>query len=433
MCPKARMCLFVRSTLLRNIKIRICEVTETIIISDVSSQIVGHYRPFKLVNHISQKSYVQDTINFLKRELVQDQKTIIVGDFNLDYAKISDDSYSNRQIFDIWLQFIDELGLIQFIQEPTWSRCINGKMKNSILDHCYSNSELSFFTFDSMISDHKGIFIGPLKTRRAEHSLSLKRKWKTYTPTSLKYHLSLTDWERFRYMDLEQKSDFLDIEILSALHKVSPEVVISSKDRHVAWSDKLLKLKKKKRNLQKRGKRKKNKELIKRAKHLNKEFRKAIISEKREKIRKTVNLGNQSSIWDAINLAEDKYGENTIPGGLHLAGKNNNEKNKALAFSDFFENKISVLKTGIPNTNVEDGSKIVEHIYESPFTKEKVLIAMNSMKKKNSYGHDRVPMRALLDSAEFTIDVIVDLFNKIEVTQYGRWKNHSSPQKRRQN
>lgn len=246
MCPKARMCLFVRSTLLRNIKIRICEVTETIIISDVSSQIVGHYRPFKLVNHISQKSYVQDTINFLKRELVQDQKTIIVGDFNLDYAKISDDSYSNRQIFDIWLQFIDELGLIQFIQEPTWSRCINGKMKNSILDHCYSNSELSFFTFDSMISDHKGIFIGPLKTRRAEHSLSLKRKWKTYTPTSLKYHLSLTDWERFRYMDLEQKSDFLDIEILSALHKVSPEVVISSKDRHVAWSDKLLELKKKK-------------------------------------------------------------------------------------------------------------------------------------------------------------------------------------------
>lgn len=82
-------------------------------------------------------------------------------------------------------------------------------------------------------------------------------------------------------MTLEQKSDYLDIKLLGALHKVAPEIKISEKERSIAWSDTLISIKREKNNLLKRAKKTKNASLYKRAKALYKTFRMKLCDAKR--------------------------------------------------------------------------------------------------------------------------------------------------------
>ena len=52
-------------------------------------------------------------------------------------------------------------------------------------------------------------------------------------------------------MTTEQMSDYLDIEIMSALHKPAPETKINPEETKIAWSAKLVSLKRKKKSIKK--------------------------------------------------------------------------------------------------------------------------------------------------------------------------------------
>lgn len=157
---KNRLVAYVRSDMVFSVKVTISEVVELIMIEGVDYQIAGYYRPFKLVNHNNHLEYMIDTTKFLREKINLNKKIIIVGDFNLDQNHINTANYSHRKVYDAWLDFVDEIGLVQHIKETTWRRKVNEEVRESVLDHVYTNFEdLQPKLMDSLMSDHFGIII----------------------------------------------------------------------------------------------------------------------------------------------------------------------------------------------------------------------------------------------------------------------------------
>ena len=63
-----------------------------------------------------------------------------MGDFNLDYNKKHDVSYSHRNYFTALDTLTESFNLTQIVNFDTWSRIINGVKKSSVLDHIYTNN-----------------------------------------------------------------------------------------------------------------------------------------------------------------------------------------------------------------------------------------------------------------------------------------------------
>lgn len=411
---KSRLCVFIKQKLLQKLTCKISSTTEAILLHDGQTQIVGFYRPFKLTCHSSQQSYMEDFISFLRSNLSYDKHTVIIGDFNLDHNKLQDLGYAHRKIYDLWLSFVDEFGLVQNIQEITWRRLVKNKMKESTLDHCYSNFEISCDIFDSLLSDHSGLIISDgIGKQNKNYSTSYKRIWKGYSACKLRSILRTRPLERFNYMSVEQTADFLDLELMSALQKLAPKIEIKPRDRKYAWSDKLLRIKKQKRNLLEKSRRTKNKALLKRARKLDKLFKSTIIDEKRFKIRKNINFTDPKSLWNAVKIADDSFGTDEIQQDISFGNRTSrSNEEKAEMFASYFEDKIANLKVNDIPESCYDGMKLVDHKEFDPFTLEKISIAFKQTKPKNSYGHDRVPMRLLLDLFDVLKGVVFGLFQK---------------------
>jgi len=68
--------------------------------------------------------------NFLKQMenvLAQEKETYILGDINKDLL--------NTQIRDNWMEFIESLGLLQMVNEPTRVT----EKSSTLIDHIYTN------------------------------------------------------------------------------------------------------------------------------------------------------------------------------------------------------------------------------------------------------------------------------------------------------
>ena len=61
--------------------------------------------------------------------------TLLLGDFNLDWAKKHLDDYSHKNYFEDMDTRLDQFDLVQVVDFITWSRTVNGDLKTSILDH----------------------------------------------------------------------------------------------------------------------------------------------------------------------------------------------------------------------------------------------------------------------------------------------------------
>ena len=64
-------------------------------------------------------------------------KTVIIGDFNIDYDKIFDDNYANKNMFDDFDELLGEFNLIQMVKFKTWFRIVGPVLRSSVLDHFY--------------------------------------------------------------------------------------------------------------------------------------------------------------------------------------------------------------------------------------------------------------------------------------------------------
>ena len=67
---------------------------------------------------------------------------MLLGDFNLNYAKINDVDNSHVRYFDDFDDILNDENLVQIIEFPTWSsvtwsRVINNALVESTIDHIY--------------------------------------------------------------------------------------------------------------------------------------------------------------------------------------------------------------------------------------------------------------------------------------------------------
>ena len=60
---------------------------------------------------------------------------VILGDSNLDYAKVCDDNYCNKNMFSDFNDVLSEFFLIQLVYFETCSRLVGSVRRSSILDH----------------------------------------------------------------------------------------------------------------------------------------------------------------------------------------------------------------------------------------------------------------------------------------------------------
>ena len=62
-------------------------------------------------------------------------KTVIQGDFNLDFEKIYSDNYAHKNLFQNFDKLLSIYNLIQMVNFKTGSRMVGSMLRSSILDH----------------------------------------------------------------------------------------------------------------------------------------------------------------------------------------------------------------------------------------------------------------------------------------------------------
>ena len=114
-------------------------VDSNLIIIDIEgtnpTRIINLYRSFNPQNGVSQRGKFKYQVSLIRKSFVN--KTILQGDFNLDYGKKHCINYANRNLFEDFEESLSELYLIQLVNCATWSRIVNDSYKESLLDHIY--------------------------------------------------------------------------------------------------------------------------------------------------------------------------------------------------------------------------------------------------------------------------------------------------------
>ena len=142
-------------------------------------------------------------------------------------------------------------------------------------------------------------------------------------------------------------------------------------------------------------------------------------NEQKAKIRSTIKHDDQQSFWKALNTAKCLPSKTDIPDSITWEGKDfKTIDEKVEAFRTLFKEKmISTGQVNITDQNRRDllgNTKILDVENSQIFTLERIKKAFENTKSKPSYGHDRVPMRVLIDSLDFSLPIIISLFKKIE-------------------
>jgi endonuclease/exonuclease/phosphatase family metal-dependent hydrolase len=115
------------------------------------------YRPWKNIKNLSQENAFKNQINQMKRLIPKNSECIVLGDFNINYAKMNNRNVVNRTLTQILKNLVENHSLEQMVSFKTWSRTVNGQFRSSILDHVYvsDNGKIKSITPLSIpISDH---------------------------------------------------------------------------------------------------------------------------------------------------------------------------------------------------------------------------------------------------------------------------------------
>ena len=103
--------------------------------AEVDTRIINLYRCFTPQDGSTARQHFQIQLDLIKGSYVP--KSIVLGDFNIDYGRKFDVTYTRKDLFNDFDTTLGNLSLIQLIDFSTWSRFIRDQIKESILDHVY--------------------------------------------------------------------------------------------------------------------------------------------------------------------------------------------------------------------------------------------------------------------------------------------------------
>ena len=427
MKDKARVVCYIKENI--EAKIEVSQNVDAISVKTGDATIIGVYRPFKLETHPTHLSYLSDLINFVKKCGEDSSSLVVIGDFNLDFAKRHDRTYCRTNLYDAWDECTAELSLIQLIQQPTWRRIIQNVQKSSILDHVYVNNfdnQLSVKTVDTNHSDHLAVILqASVKPERKGLNRIRLKNWRHYTKEKLHAELSAVDWDQFQHLNALAHSNRLE-EVLTKIHdKLIPEVLLHRDEEKYVWSSKIIALKRKKANLLKKARRQNRPELCARIKDIDKDIRTCFKVESKKKVRKSLDPGDARSFWKTVASAQGCDPGN-IPETMKLNGsKVTHNSKKATEFMNSFTAKVtSVRENTTVDPDVFNGHQEIFAGNCNFFEEALVQEVIKEIKPSKSFGPDRIPMIFYHDGNEQLTLNLVQLFKKIyqEIKVPDQWK-----------
>ena len=105
-------------------------------------------------------------------------------------------SYAFNHYFDDMDLALDNLNLVQLVNFPTWSRFVHNDLRESILDHVYTNSPTSVVNLHHAVPPF-GDHVLPMFDHMCSHNItgsSFRRNWKGYSKEKLCEMLCDINW-----------------------------------------------------------------------------------------------------------------------------------------------------------------------------------------------------------------------------------------------
>ena len=134
-------------------------------------------------------------------------------------------------------------------------------------------------------------------------------------------------------------------------------------------------------------------------------------------VRRNIKPGNSKSLWDAVKISKDM---NTpkLPSKMFLNNVEIDEDQLPDTFASHFKEKIEkIIEEQVIDVNVYNGNRKIFSNNEHFMDEKNIILAIKSLKSKNCEGHDRIPVRILIDGIDHLIKPLTYLFNKIYVTK----------------
>ena len=183
---KSRTGMFIKNNLKYKRRTDLEGVDSNLIIIDILSKkeplrLINIYRSFNPPNNVTVKDNFKYQLDLIK--VAFNTETVFLGDFNLDYRRIKDDNFVHKNLFADFDEALLNLNVIQLIDFVTWSRIVGTVLKESILDHIYTQNPTSIsniYSIMPLFGDHRMIIFN-VNEPRPKPEVQLRRDWRKYS------------------------------------------------------------------------------------------------------------------------------------------------------------------------------------------------------------------------------------------------------------
>jgi hypothetical protein len=377
-------------------------------------RVINIYRPFNPQNGYSPRDFFRYQMDLIKQSFTSN--TVLLGDFNLDIAKKGAKTYRLRAYFDCIDLALGELNNMQLVDFPTWSRSVNGILRESILDHVYVSDPTSVLNLSSLkphFGDHRMVYFDVFNGK-TEIKSQIKRNWMHYTKESLLHSLSQEDWN-LQSDNVQGCWNKMENKIIRIVDQLAPLQDFKNNSctssRIVPPSIKNLINQRKKLLARLRSNFDINiKEEIR---NMDKVIRAHFHNRRTADVKRAIIPGNCSSLWRAVKIAKDTN-MSGLPNTMFESGGEIPTDQLADKFGAYFDSKIrNVLRDTGVDEEVYNGARKVnaENLFYMDI--DSIRECIKSLSIKNSEGFDRIPQRVIVDGCDILVKPFSILFKKI--------------------
>jgi exonuclease III len=378
-------------------------------------KIAGIYRSFRVLppdtNHLT--TFTRQ-LQHVRSFAAGDEDFFMLGDFNLDENR-RNEPYYNASLYSELKNLEADLNLSQLVTFPTWSRLIQGSLKQSILDHVYANNPMIVNEVTELsvtISDHCPIMVTlHLFSQKLPKKLIPIRSWKNYTSELLLEKLAEEDWT-FECESVQDYNNMVEQKLTSVINSLMPIKLRRIKNGSLE-SELVSKLKKQRKNLFINAKRRKSVNLFARCKQLDKKINSIEANEKKKKIRNLLTDSNPRSLWDSYYMALNQPKPELPYRMMYENVWIEDPKDRSDAFAKFFKGKVDNI---VNQCSIAPSDEVERLIFEEEFenfSEEEVNKAIDSLKNKTGFGYDNIPVKVLKDGWPILRSPYLKLMRKI--------------------
>ena len=212
-------------------------VDSHIIVIDVPNcavrRIINVYRSFNPQNNVNARTKFKYQLEIIKNAMTD--RCIVVGDFNLDYSKVSDVNYGYRNMFNDFDESLSRFELIQLVNFVTWSRMVGSSLRSSILDHIYIKNPTivnNLRSLDPFFGDHMLVEF-EVTYHIIKNEITMCRDWRKYSKDVLNEKLSNIDWN-IKIDNVQEYWNVLENKLIKIIDELVP---LTSFDGNVVKSN----------------------------------------------------------------------------------------------------------------------------------------------------------------------------------------------------